>query len=180
MRHKYIAGERFGMAVLVCETDKRNKSGAVFWKMKCDCGNTFFRSTESLRQSKRRGCIVSCGCFQREISRQIGKREWWNPKRIEEARKSLGQIDGTTMQGINRLSVNRNNTTGHIGVGWDKRRQKYRARIMIRGKDIELGYYDKLDDAIKARKEGERKYFDPIREEYEEANGKYRSIEKKK
>lgn len=37
--------------------------------------------------------------------------------------------------------------------------QKYYAYIMVNRKQIPLGYYDKLEDAIDARKVGEEKYF---------------------
>lgn len=43
------------------------------------------------------------------------------------------------------------------GVGWHKQRQKYRARIKVNGKDISLGLYHNIDDAIKARKEAYKK-----------------------
>lgn len=44
------------------------------------------------------------------------------------------------------------------GVNWYPRRDKYRARIKVRGKDITLGYFDKLEKALRARKEAYKKY----------------------
>ena len=49
---------------------------------------------------------------------------------------------------------------------WDKQLKKYRARIMVCGKNINLGCFSKLEDAIKARKEAEEKYFKPILDKY--------------
>lgn len=47
--------------------------------------------------------------------------------------------------------------TGHIGVY--KVGNKYRARIKVNGRNISLGNYDNINDAIKARKIGENKYW---------------------
>lgn len=50
------------------------------------------------------------------------------------------------------------NTSGVMGVSWYKRYGKWCAKIGIDGKDICLGYFDKLEDAAAARKEAEIKY----------------------
>lgn len=52
-----------------------------------------------------------------------------------------------------------NNTSGITGVSWDNKAQKWAAHIMINYKKIHLGYFDKFEDAIKARKQAEEKYF---------------------
>lgn len=53
------------------------------------------------------------------------------------------------------------NTSGTTGISWDKRSNKWVVRIMVGGKNIYLGYFDKgdLDKAIQARLDGEQKYF---------------------
>lgn len=55
----------------------------------------------------------------------------------------------------------RNNTSGHRGVLWYPYNNvnKWMAHIRINCKSITLGYYDKLDDAVEARRKGEIKYF---------------------
>lgn len=57
----------------------------------------------------------------------------------------------------NRI-MQRNNTSGSIGVCWDKRYQKWRAYISKNKKRIELGHFDNFDDAVKARRDAEDKY----------------------
>lgn len=52
-----------------------------------------------------------------------------------------------------------NNTSGFIGVSWDKECQKWRPFIKVGGKMIHLGRYVKKEDAIRARLEAELKYF---------------------
>lgn len=51
------------------------------------------------------------------------------------------------------------NSTGTTGVTWHKPSKKWVARIMLNGKQFNLGYFDNKKDAIKARKTGEEKYF---------------------
>jgi hypothetical protein len=51
------------------------------------------------------------------------------------------------------------NSSGVIGVSKTKKDQWY-AQICYQGKVINLGRYDLLEDAIKARKEGEEIYRD--------------------
>lgn len=53
----------------------------------------------------------------------------------------------------------KNNTSGIVGVGWHKTTNKWVAYIAINKKQIHLGLFDKKEDAIKARKEAEDKYF---------------------
>ena len=52
--------------------------------------------------------------------------------------------------GQNR-SMSKNNTSGVKGVTWDKRSQKWHARIMINGKQEHIGYFVNIKDAKKAR-----------------------------
>jgi|TARA_R110002020_G_scaffold425568_1_gene635007 hypothetical protein len=59
---------------------------------------------------------------------------------------------------INRVNLNRNNTSGAIGLYWDKNAKKWRVQIMVNGKRKHLGYFINKEDAIKARKEAEIKY----------------------
>lgn len=52
------------------------------------------------------------------------------------------------------------NSTSHVtGVNWHKQNNKWRAYITINGKMLSLGCYNNINDAIKARKEAENKYF---------------------
>ena len=52
----------------------------------------------------------------------------------------------------------KNNKSGVTGVCWHKASSKWRAYLMIDYKHIGLGLYNKLEDAIEARKNGEQKY----------------------
>jgi hypothetical protein len=49
----------------------------------------------------------------------------------------------------------RNNSSGHVGVYWFKERSKWFAAIKSGGKNKNLGYFDRIEDAIAARKAAE-------------------------
>lgn len=53
---------------------------------------------------------------------------------------------------------NKNNTTGHRGVHWDKRTKRWYSRIMRDRKSIHLGYFGDISDAIRVRKQAEKIY----------------------
>ena len=52
-----------------------------------------------------------------------------------------------------------NNISGTTGVNWDEKRNKWRSRICLNYKQIDLGFFDDINDAIDARKEAEVEYF---------------------
>ena len=52
-----------------------------------------------------------------------------------------------------------NNTSGVVGVSWDKSTGGWRARIHVNGKDTYLGCYNDFEEAVKARRLAEIKYF---------------------
>jgi len=56
-------------------------------------------------------------------------------------------------------SMRSDNTSGHIGVSWYKSAEKWQAQIRINHKQINIGYFANLQDAIAARKAAEIKYF---------------------
>lgn len=56
-------------------------------------------------------------------------------------------------------SLRSNNNSGVTGVWWKANLSKWEARIGVNGKPIYLGYYDNFEDAVKARKEAENKYY---------------------
>jgi len=51
-----------------------------------------------------------------------------------------------------------NNTSGYCGVSWSDDRRKWEAKIQVNGKTINLGRYNKLEDAAQARKDAANSY----------------------
>lgn len=63
-----------------------------------------------------------------------------------------------TEQSIN-TRVRSNSKSGYKGIGWEPRRNKWRTRITVEKKSIQIGEFTHLHEAIKARKEAELKYW---------------------
>jgi len=64
----------------------------------------------------------------------------------------------TSGENARNTAIPKNNTSGIIGVCWNKRNSKWEAKIMSNGKQIHLGYFASKDDAVAARAEAEVKY----------------------
>lgn len=62
----------------------------------------------------------------------------------------------------NRTVLNRNSTSGHRGVSWDKFRSKWVAQLSLNYRHIYLGRFDKKEDAVEA-----------VRDAIKEKHGKY-------
>lgn len=56
-------------------------------------------------------------------------------------------------------SINKNNTSGVIGVWYNKRVNKWVAEIKVNYKKIHLGYFKDINEAKRIRQEAELKYF---------------------
>lgn len=65
----------------------------------------------------------------------------------------------TQSENSQNRSLATNNTSGVVGVSWDKRDEIWKAYIKINHHTIHLGSFIDKEDAIKARKEAEIKYF---------------------
>jgi hypothetical protein len=60
---------------------------------------------------------------------------------------------------LRNRGLGRRNTSGHLGISYDKEKKKYHAYIGIGdGERINIGYFVTLDDAISARKQAEKDY----------------------
>ena len=64
--------------------------------------------------------------------------------------------------------VRKNNTSGTMGVYYNKRKRKWYAQMMFQGQNYFFGYYSNKKDAIAARKEAEEKLHGPFLEWYAE------------
>lgn len=68
----------------------------------------------------------------------------------------------THQENMENNSFYKNNTSGYTGVVYDKSKNKWIATISIKGRNKHLGLFDKIEDAIEARKLGEWKYRDKV------------------
>ena len=77
--------------------------------------------------------------------------------RISNLRKA-GRVENSRNSGLRR-----NNTTGRVGVGFDRSRQRFTAKITVAGKTINLGRFSQLPAAIAARQQAETVHFGTFR-----------------
>ena len=63
------------------------------------------------------------------------------------------------MDNLKNRKIPSNNTSGIIGVSFNKREKKWEAYITVDKKHMKLGQYKSFDDAANARKNAEIKYF---------------------
>lgn len=159
---KDLTGQKFNRLTIL-ELGERNSSGQIQWKCRCDCGNIVLVTTTYLKT----GHTKSCGCLSREMASSRLQSEKFIKSR-ENYRKNKFLKENTSLALISNKKIRKNNTSGCTGVVYQKKLKKWRASIMFKGRRIELGCYSKIDDAIKARKEAEEKYFKPILEKYKE------------
>lgn len=63
-------------------------------------------------------------------------------------------------RGEQRLNskLRKDSRSGVLGVGWYAKKQKWRARIRLRGKQKHLGFFDTVEAAAAARHAAEREY----------------------
>lgn len=150
-----LTGNRY-CKLLVLRRDSR-KDG--HWICECDCGNRkSIRGTSLVRENGTR----SCGCDQRKVAAETGRRTV-----AENARRQIAtnMAYRTNFQVIENQNVPKNNTSGHKGVYWDAKREQWQAYIHVHSKRKFLGRYEKYEDAVKARELAEEQYFEPLIEQ---------------
>lgn len=144
-------GDKFGK-LTVLEVAGKSKKGELIYKCKCDCGN--ITTVKGIHLFN--GNTKSCGCIKKE-----------RMKRLQSKATNTGRFEGTKICKISHTEkLSRNNTSGTTGVCYSKRNKCWVAYINFRNKRINLGGYKQKEDAIKARKAAEEKYFKPVIEKY--------------
>lgn len=124
-----LRGQTFGSLTALEPAPKQN--GKTAWLCRCEaCGNEKIVKTKDLR----RGAATSCGCQ-------------WKKRGVQQ----MQYVDGTCIEMLNSAKVRKNNRSGHTGVFYDQKSQRYRAEITLQGKRHCLGRFRTLEEAIKAR-----------------------------
>lgn len=142
-----LTGSRFGRLTALKPTAYVSRSRGAQWLCRCDCGAQVLTFLGDLTDGKKK----SCGCLNSEASRsRLLLAEGTSVKRIEDA--------------LTKKFAH--NSSGYTGVYYHKQMEKWGARIQFKGKHYSLGLYGNIEDAIKARKEAEAKYFEAFPEQY--------------
>ena len=149
-----LTGRRFGMLEVVRLSDRQDDEGRLLWECKCDCGETVYLRGYALLH----GHYKSCRCAR------DNKRDAGALRHIE-----ADTVDGTRISAL-KAKIHADNKSGHKGVIWLESRGKWRAYIGVKGKQITLGYYVRIEDAIAARQAAEDKYHKPYLAWVEEDN----------
>ncbi len=68
------------------------------------------------------------------------------------------KIDPNEFRRNRSLKIRKTNTSGYPGVRMHKKSGLWHARIVVRGKEISLGYFRKFEDAVTARKQAEAEH----------------------
>lgn len=150
LRKQDITGERFGRLTAVRPTEQRDNNGSVIWELRCDCGNLTYKTVNALKS----GRVLSCGCKYRET-------------RSETVKHRRDMVEGTNVSNIVvSKHLRSNNTSGHTGVGLDRRTGKWYAYINFQKKHYNLGLHKDKSAAIRARRAAEARLHDPVILEY--------------
>lgn len=140
-----LIGRRFGKLEVIGRSDKRGPRGTrtvPLWECRCECGAICYKATDTLTNPEISMCNDCVGKYA-----------------TEKARAKVGFVDGTQISKITSTKLISTNTSGCRGVYWDKNSGKWRARLRFKGKIYNFGTYANFDDAVKARKDGEQKYW---------------------
>lgn len=152
-----LIGRRFGRLIVV----NKDLSRHGYVVCKCDCGT--IKSIRATSLTKKKQPTKSCGCIQKEYAYSVASKSI--------SKNSDKQISTNRKYNTNFGSIicekPKNNSSGYKGVCWNKYHNKWQAYIRLHNKRIHLGYFDDIEDAVKARIKGEEKYFEPILKEIE-------------
>ena len=87
---------------------------------------------------------------------------------IENADVSCAKIENLKLISISECNIKKRVTTGIgiKGISWRKSRNKWQSQIMVNQISHHLGYYDNINEAIKARIQGEIEYYGKQMNEY--------------
>lgn len=138
-------GKKFNHLTLIKNLNRIDKHNSKLALFRCDCGN----EKELVFTQVLSGEVTSCSCQNK------GKNSNLSSSTVK--RKLLEFYKNNTQK---------NNSTGYTGISYIN--NKYRVRIQVNHKSKHIGYFNDLQDAIKARKDSEEKYFKPILEKYKE------------
>lgn len=147
-----ITGKKFGRLTVLKHHHSTNYGSTTthYWETVCECGKHRISAYDNLVS----GDVLSCGCLREETRRHHMKNEFY----------AESKPFSTNLSKLRKPHLQRNNTTGVIGVSRVNKTGKFIAKIGCGGKSIYLGVFNTLEEATKARNEGYEKYHLPILE----------------
>ena len=150
LNRRDIAGKRYGRLTAVRPTDERDAGGSIVWECVCECGNIVHYSVSHLTQ----GRTKSCGCLFAESRSTCSKNR-------------QDAVEGTILSAlVASKELRADNTSGHTGVCYNKKRDSWLAYINFQGKRINLGYFKDKAEAIRVREAAASRLHDPLISEH--------------
>ena len=150
-----ITGKKYGKLTVESRVIESNvEAFAMKWKCRCDCGKEITATTLALQA----GLIVSCGCTAaEEVTLDLAN---VNRGNIEKTNTHIlqGALDGVMYE---------NNKSGVRGVYFSNTYKNYWANIVFQGKRYNLGRYNTIEEAQKAREKAEEILYGSFLEHYE-------------
>lgn len=140
---KDLTNQQFGKLTAIQRLDEKIGSNYA-WLCKCECGKMVKVSTHNLLATPG---TRSCGCGRIDaVMNTIAKHG--------AITDHCTFLDGTCVERLEHKQLQRNNTSGYVGV--QIRGNRYIATIGFKGKSYYLGSFCNIDEAIQARQNAEK------------------------
>ena len=150
LKNLYAYNPLSGLFVRLSEPHGRCPIGSVAGKALTIKDYGFIRIDNKLYPAHRLAFLYMTGLMPKNhvdhINGVRGDNRWVNIR------------DVTPQENQKNVGLQKNNTSGIVGVRWNKNSKKWVATIKHNYKDIYLGQFDNVSDATSARKLAEVKY----------------------
>ncbi|GAX02714.1 hypothetical protein IWT140_00312 [Secundilactobacillus pentosiphilus] len=146
-----MKGKRFGRLTVIRQNGQDPKNADLLWECRCSCGNIVTVDGSRLRG----GYVRSCGCLRRELARERYTKNEGFTKNMGNPR-NLRNSDGIM---VSSIKESQRNTSGVVGVSYDKATDRWLARLMYKGHYVLLKSFDTKAEAVEARKAAEKVYW---------------------
>ena len=161
-----LSGERPTQAELLAMFDYDPATGSIRRKKgKSTCGEIDrdgYRRIELLGRRYHVAILIWVMMTGEWPDRMVDHKDTYGPKADWGNRWENLRLAGNSENAINSR-LRRNNTSGHTGVYWVPGKQKWRSKITLKGKIIPLGYFKNIEDASRARRAAEDRFFGEYR-----------------
>lgn len=133
---------------MICDKENIEKLLKYYWNER----KGYARSSIGMKKIYAHRIVMNVSDY--EINKQI---DHINGNTLDNRKQNLRVV--TSQQNGMNSAIRKDNTSGITGVGWDKSKNMWYARIQYNNKQIFLGYFTKFEDAVTTRIKAENKYF---------------------
>lgn len=116
-------------------------------------GNTVYAKTTAYINGKRADLSLHREIMSAPEGLEVDHK---NGDGLDNRRSNLRLV--THQQNMHNMRINKNNKSGHKGIFFCNRENKWIAKIKVNSKTINLGYFSNIDDAITVRINAVSKY----------------------